>query len=206
MTALVALAAALAFRSEIPSSAGGLEVARVVDGDTAVLSDGQKVRYLLIDTPEEGEPLYEQARRANAELVEAKLLRIELDAEPRDSYGRTLAHLFVPDGRGGEIFVNAELVRRGLARLYVVGENVARRDEILQAQREAIEARRGMWEGLGGSGEEAPVVGTDGRSGRHRFHREDCRAIAGRGSKLRRFESRERALWEGRSPCRACRP
>lgn len=144
------------------ASVGGLVVAKVLDGDTVVLSDGRTVRYLLVDTPEEGEPFAEEARRANEELVKGRTVRLEFDREPLDRYGRLLAYVYV----NGDTFVNAELARRGLANLYVVGENIRRREEILAAQREAIRAGRGRWSSL--RNESGTVVGVPGR---HVFHK-----------------------------------
>jgi micrococcal nuclease len=197
------LAATAALSQYRPQPSGGARVERVIDGDTVQLSDGQKIRFLLIDTPERGEPFYREAVSANEELCLGKQVRIVLDREPLDDYGRTLAYLFAIDKAGNERFVNAELVRRGLAFLYVVGVNQARRDEILAAQREAAEAKRGRWAEL--PDEPGRFVGGRGASARHRFHRESCESVRGRKD-LVDFPSRAEALLDGRSPCRSCKP
>ena len=44
-------------------------VARVIDGDTCVLENGERVRYLGINAPEEGDPYFEEATEANHNLV-----------------------------------------------------------------------------------------------------------------------------------------
>jgi micrococcal nuclease len=204
-TLVIAILAVVVLLSRLPrmSSSGSVTVARIIDGDTVKLSDGQKVRYLLIDTPEKKDPFFDEATRLNESLVLGRPVRLELDVEPRDVYGRTLAFLFVEDEEGREVFVNAEIVRRGLATLYVVGENLKHRDRILAAQREAHGERRGLWKTL--DLDSGPVVGTMGRSGRHRFHRPDCKSVRGRKG-LVRFETKEEALLEGRSACRSCKP
>ena len=70
----------------------------VIDGDTVVLSDGRHVRYLRIDTPERGEPGFDEARRANERLVLGKEVTLSFHKERFDTYGRTLAEVFV-DGQ-----------------------------------------------------------------------------------------------------------
>ena len=119
-------------------------VVQVVDGDTVVLDDGQRVRYLGINTPERGEPLWRRAKEENARLVMGKVVRLEGEGGlMEDKYGRLLAYLFV-DGR----MVNEELLRRGLAHLFVIQPiGFYRRFYFLQE-----EARRkglGIW-GKGG--------------------------------------------------------
>ncbi len=115
---------------------------RVIDGDTIVIDGGERVRYIGMDTPEtEGdEPGAEAATEANRELVEGRTVRLVLDVEHRDQYGRLLAYVYV-DG----VFVNADLVRQGLAQIATYPPNVRHEAEFLRLQQEAREARRGIW-------------------------------------------------------------
>jgi micrococcal nuclease len=115
-------------------------VARVVDGDTIELDDGRKVRYLGVNTPERGQPFYQQATDLNAKLVNGKEVRLEFDVDTFDKYGRTLAHVFV-----GETHVNLELVRQGYANVYTVPPNLKYNEALLAAEREAREQQRGLW-------------------------------------------------------------
>jgi len=66
---------------------------------------------------------------------------LEVGVEPRDRYGRTLAHVYTVGG----VYVNAELLRRGCAKLLVIGPNVSHIYELVKAQEEARGARRGVW-------------------------------------------------------------
>jgi len=199
------LAVTAALTQVRPAAAAGTTVEEVVDGDTIRLSDGQKVRYLLVDTPERGDAMYEAAASANQDLVKGRPVRLELDADSKDDYGRTLAYVFVADDQGNERFVNAELVRQGFALLYVVGENEARRDEILAAQREAAQAGRGLWERLSKEEASGPFVGGYGKSARHRFHRPSCESVKDPKG-MKSFATKREALLDGRSPCRKCKP
>lgn len=115
---------------------------RVIDGDTIELLGGERVRYIGMDTPEMRpvEAYAKAATHANRELVEEEMVRLVTDVEERDRYGRLLAYVYV-DGT----FVNAELVRRGLAQVATYPPNVRHQEHFLKLQREAREAGRGLW-------------------------------------------------------------
>ena len=63
----------------------------------------------------------------------------------RDRYGRWLAHLHVASGQNKGLWVQGEMIRQGLARVYSFPDNRARIDEMLALEREARQARRGIW-------------------------------------------------------------
>jgi micrococcal nuclease len=60
--------------------------------------------------------------------------------EQRDRYGRLLAYVYV-----GELLVNAELVRQGYAQVATFPPNVKYQQHFRDLQREAREAKRGLW-------------------------------------------------------------
>lgn len=131
-------------------------IAKIVDGDTAELSNGRRVRYIGIDTPETSrrtsrgwekvsEPYGALARRANEELALGRRVRLEYDVEPRDKYKRDLVYCFVDAAGGGEVMVQEELLRRGLAYLYAWPPNTKYIKRLAAAQEEAQSARRGIW-------------------------------------------------------------
>src|SRR4051794_26375436 len=135
-------------REEGPASASAY-VLRAVDGDTIeVLLDGrhEDVRYIGVDTPETVKPdtpvqcFGPQASDFNHHLVEHRRVRLIFGVERRDVYGRLLAYVYL-DGR----FVNAELIRRGLARTLTIPPNdrFARRFKRLQTA--ASRRGRGLW-------------------------------------------------------------
>jgi endonuclease YncB( thermonuclease family) len=101
-------------------------VAGVIDGDTIVVQIGFQqftVRYIGIDTPETGivppERMGVEARSRNRELVSGERVTLVSDPEvgETDIYDRLLRYAIVDS-----VFVNAVLVREGLARYYA-GEN-----------------------------------------------------------------------------------
>ena len=136
-------------------------VTRVVDGDTIVLSDKTKVRYIGIDTPpskggkeldravkrtgkdkELIKKLGKEASESNRKLVESKKVRLEYDVQKTDKYGRTLAYVYLENG----IFVNAWLVENGFARVSTYPPNVKYQNKFIELERKAREERRGLWE------------------------------------------------------------
>ena len=86
---------------------------RVVDGDTIEIQSREYVRYLGIDTPEKGEPLFNDATDLNRSLLTEGVIGFESDVTDKDIYNRLLRYVYA-----GDVFVNLELVRNGLALAY----------------------------------------------------------------------------------------
>lgn len=123
------------------SSAKTYTVKTIVDGDTIILSDGRKVRYIGINTPERDQLFYSEATDFNRRLVGGKEIRLELDSVQKDEFGRTLAYVFV-----GDIFVNLEMIRAGWALFYDDADN-NRYDELLSKTLQAAKKNHlGMWQ------------------------------------------------------------
>ena len=128
------------------------EFIRHVDGDTTVLRiDGkeQKVRFLLVDTPETVKPKtkvqpfgLEASKRTKELLSTASEITFEYDKGDRtDRYGRTLGYIFV-DG----MLLQETLVREGLARVaYVKEPNTKYLLELEEAQEKAKNESLGIW-------------------------------------------------------------
>ena len=187
----------LTFFIEAPVFSKVINVKEVIDGDTIVLQSGEHVRYIGIDTPEKDQPFYQQAKERNQKLVEGKEVRIEFDVQRKDKYGRLLAYVYV-----GETFVNAELVRNGLANLYTVPPNVKHSDYFLKLQSEAKEKKLGIW-----SEDKKPEKNYLARKGSKRFHRPSCTVILSAPQKdLIIFQTKGQALKQGYSPCKICQP
>ncbi|MGH7381603.1 MAG: thermonuclease family protein [Candidatus Methylomirabilales bacterium] len=134
-----------------PQAAPLVRVVRVIDGDTIeVCCIGwrrESIRYIGIDTPETSGPTRtfaaygKEAKEANRKLVDGKAVRLEFDVRQRDKHGRLLAYVYLEDGT----FVNARLVQQGYAQVMTVPPNVKHQELFLKLQREAREARRGLW-------------------------------------------------------------
>jgi micrococcal nuclease len=180
-------------------------VSQVIDGDTLSLSDGQRVRLVGIDTPEMEKPgrpaefLAHKAKAALTDLTVGPRVRLEYDQLRFDHYGRLLAYIFHPDGA----MVNAELVRLGLARVYLIPPNLRFREALLAAQKEALEAGRGIWRQA--LKQDEPYYLANRNS--FRFHRPDC-SLAQKMAPTNRLQidSLTAAYLQGFSPCRSCKP
>ncbi|WP_263143854.1 thermonuclease family protein [Pseudomonas sp. RIT-PI-AD] len=142
----VSLAGVCAARAQCPLEPGlrTLEVKQVVDGDTLRLADGRSVRLIGVNAPEIGrhghasQPFAEAARRRLAELVAASHGRVglRLGEQPKDRYGRTLAHVYDQTGQNLE----ARLLEEGFGYRVAIAPNT----RLLACQREAeASARRG---------------------------------------------------------------
>lgn len=121
-------------------------VEKVLDGDTLRLSNQKTVRLIGIDTPELHHPevpvqlFGQEASEFTKQLCEGLRVYLEYDVEKEDKYGRTLAYVYLEDGR----MVNEELIKRGYA-------SVLRRfpfkkeSSFLKLQKIAQDEQRGLW-------------------------------------------------------------
>jgi len=121
-------------------------VRSVIDGDTIDVATVGRVRLLGIDAPEIGRgydtsaPFGREARDRLTQLVLHRWVRLEQEGATIDVYSRHLAYVLTEDG----VFVNAALVRDGLARVSA-RVPLARLPELQRAEAEAQAFRRGMW-------------------------------------------------------------
>lgn len=137
-----------------PAAGRAVTLKDVNDGDTITLSDDTVVRYLGINTPEfmriEGgawvedpEAFGRDARARNDRLVRAGDLRI-FPIE-RTTHDRTLASILVV-AEDQRIDVVEQLLREGLGWLDDTDLDAGLRQRYVEAQVEAIDAKRGLWE------------------------------------------------------------
>jgi micrococcal nuclease len=132
---------------DIKPGYGFYRVKTVYDGDTILLEDGRKVRLLGINAPE----VQHKDKMADAGGEEARLwlmnklqhakVRMEIDAEKTDKYGRTLAHLFTEEKE----HINLSLVKAGLAAVNIYPPNLLYVNELVAAEKRAEKAKLGIW-------------------------------------------------------------
>jgi len=120
-------------------------VEQVIDGDTIVLSSGEKVRYLLIDAPEitngHNDCYGQEAYQYNRDLVLGQEIALTYDTQCTDKYGRLLAYVEAPDGE-----LNTLMIDRGFAcYLHIPPDGDARASEFESLELGAKQAKRGMW-------------------------------------------------------------
>lgn len=127
-------------------------IKKVVDGDTFWINDGsekgKKVRLIGVDAPETRRTKKKEVGyygKEAKEYLKTRLsdqkVRLEYDVDQTDHYGRLLAYVYLKDGT----FLNEELLRLGYAMVMTVPPNVKFADRFIEIQREAREAKRGLW-------------------------------------------------------------
>jgi endonuclease YncB( thermonuclease family) len=131
-------------------------VREVIDGDTIVLRDGRKVRYLGINAPEHGQPYAREATNFNRRLVSGLPVRLEFDQVREDRHGRLLVYVYATKCEvrgakcGEETMVSEQLLAEGLAHVFFMPPNTRFAERLLQVQEKAHTARRGMWKAVRG--------------------------------------------------------
>lgn len=139
-------------------------VTRILDGDTihVRLKNGpsERVRLIGIDTPEvhESEKLERDVRQSGRMREEIRALGrlaseftkrhldsreigLEYDVQSRDQYGRSLAYVWLQDGT----LFNMLILKDGYAQVITIPPNVRYAELFLACQREARQAKRGLW-------------------------------------------------------------
>ena len=119
----------------------------VLDGDTFRSINGEKVRLIGVNAPETNHPRKpieyygNEAREFSRSMLEGKEVRLEMDVQERDQYGRLLAYVYLEDST----FVNAELLKQGYAQVATYPTNVKYLELFVKLQKEARENKRGLW-------------------------------------------------------------
>ena len=119
---------------------------KVIDGDTIVLSNGEKVRLIGVDTPETKHPqkpveyFGKEATAFTNKMVGGKVVKLKYDVQRRDKYGRLLAYVYLVDGT----FLNAEIIKQGYGHVYTKVP-FKYLEKFKQYEEEAREAKRGLW-------------------------------------------------------------
>jgi micrococcal nuclease len=141
-----AVGAALAVLLGVVAPAHAQRVRQVFDGDTISVANVGVVRLIGVDAPEKhgsyraSEPFGDAAAAYLRDLLQGKDVRLEYDGPRTDPYKRTLAYVFLADGR----LANLEVIRAGWAETYRRFSFV-RKADFLAAEADAKAARRGMW-------------------------------------------------------------
>jgi micrococcal nuclease len=122
------------------------KVKRVIDGDTLLLTNGERVRLIGVDTPETKHPqrtveyFGREAYLFTKQMVDGKEARFEFERRKRDRYKRLPAYVYLLDGT----FLNAEIIKQGYGFAYTRFP-FKYMEEFRRYEREARENRKGMW-------------------------------------------------------------
>ncbi|MBX4205263.1 MAG: thermonuclease family protein [Candidatus Doudnabacteria bacterium] len=126
-----------------------IKVVRVIDGDTIELINGEHLRYIGIDTPEEFDQrkpvqcFAVEAAARNRELVEGQMITFQKDVTTYDKYGRWLGFVYL----GDRTLVNKKLIEEGYAFAYDYPPDISKSEEFRLAERHAREKKLGLWAG-----------------------------------------------------------
>jgi micrococcal nuclease len=191
------------FESDV-CAANWYQVRWVDDGDTIVLNDGRRVRYIGINAPEvehedqRAEPFGNEAKRFNTSLVFQKKVRVEVDKERFDQFARLLGYVFLQDGS----FVNSMILSNGYAYFLYRQPNIKYKSILLKSQRKAMSLKKGIWNHW--REKNATYIGSR-RS--KRFHLPTC-TLGKRVKPKNRvlFLKKWDAFWEGYAPAKRCLP
>lgn len=127
-------------------------VATVEDGETLKLTDGRVVRLAGIKAPmpplgwrgADPWPLVDEAREALSRLANGAEVELRFGGRRTDRHDQLLSQVFlVKDGE--RLWLQEETVAKGLARVYSLADNRACIGELLAAETEARDKRRGVW-------------------------------------------------------------
>jgi micrococcal nuclease len=145
------------------------KILRVVDGDTAIVSfefdDGSKylkerVRFLGVDTPETVHPnkpvqyYGKEASEFTKKSLTDKIVWLQTDVGARDRYNRMLAYVWLKEPSKKDLedeaairkyMFNARLLLDGYAQLMTIQPNSKYSNLFVHFQREAREAKKGLW-------------------------------------------------------------
>lgn len=123
-----------------------VSVADIYDGDTVKLSDGRKVRLIGLNAPETkkknkpAEPYSEQATEHLRQALKSNEVRLLLERDHKDHYGRWLGHLVIADQ-----LVSEGLIKNGLAFHIAIPPNLKFSYCLKQAEVSARNLGKGLW-------------------------------------------------------------
>lgn len=127
-------------------------ISRVIDGDTIIVINKEgkeeRVRLLLIDTPESVHPTEEEQKFgkeasdfAKKHLKQGEIVTLEKGNPEKDKYGRTLAYVFVEG-----VNFNQLILEEGYARVaYVYEPNTKYLKEFKEAENRAKTKNLNIW-------------------------------------------------------------
>jgi endonuclease YncB( thermonuclease family) len=128
-------------------------VSAVIDGETLKLADGRIVRLIGAKAPmpplgwrgDDPWPLVDEAKEALAAVASGKEVELGFGGRRTDRHGYLLAQVFVV-ADGERLWLQGDMVAKGLARVYSFPDNRAWVGELLARESEARAKRFGVWD------------------------------------------------------------
>lgn len=198
-----------------------VDVVRVVDGDTIVVDlneKQEKVRFLLIDTPEsvhrdasKNTEFGKIASDFTKNLLENQKVSLEFDVAERDRYGRLLAYVYLDDE-----MINETLLKEGMAKVTVFQPNVKYVDRFRELEKEARDNKIGIWKDGVSAFQDNKQSNNENKvntgsyianANTMKFHKSNCKhanSIADYNKVS--LNNRDEAIEQGYEPCKVCNP
>ena len=179
---------------------------KVVDGDTIYLDNGEKIRFVGVNTPERGVEGYITSKNFVQKLCLNKKVGIDVDdSKHSDRYGRTLGVVIV-DGKN----VNEMLLKEGLAEIMYIPPSEfhpydwANSNTHVADTHSSSSSSTHQSTSSSSSSDSGSYVG-NANSGK--FHESYCSGVSkmSEGNKVY-FSSRNDAINQGYVPCKMCNP
>ncbi|MCU0731862.1 MAG: thermonuclease family protein [Hyphomonas sp.] len=118
---------------------------------TPSCSTGQSVRLVGIEAPaapyrnREGDAGHEDAKRILEDMALGREVELRYGGLTRDRYDRALAHVVTTDAPGPRLWLNAEMVKKGAARVRVYPDTAAANAPLVELETKARADSRGLW-------------------------------------------------------------
>ena len=174
---------------------------KVVDGDTIYLDNGEKIRFVGVNTPERGVEGYITSKNFVQKLCLNKKVGIDVDdAKHSDRYGRTLGVVIV-DGKN----VNEMLLKEGLAEVMYMPPSEFYPYDWADSSTHVPNSQNTYVHTSDNSASDSGNYVANSNTGK--FHEVSCKW----GQKISEhnkvsFDSRNEAISQGYQPCKVCNP
>ena len=190
----------------------------VIDGDTfecMIDNKKEKVRLLLVDTPEtvhptKGEqPFGKEASDFTKEFLTGKEIVLKFDRQERDRYGRILSYVYVDDKLFNEL-----LLEKGLAQVKIYKPNDKYADRFKAVERIAKEQKIGIWSIIPTEVKKSNMTqfespqtqGVVGSKNGNKYHYKTCKFAQNiKPENFIEFKSIKEAVENGYEPCGICK-
>lgn len=177
---------------------------KVVDGDTIYLDNGEKVRFVGVNTPERGVEGYIASKNFVQKLCLNKEVGLDIDdSKHNDRYGRTLAVVIV-NGKN----VNEMLLKEGLAEIMYMPPSEFYPYDWANSNTHVADTHHSSSSSSSSSGSSSSDTGNYvGNSNTGKFHVSGCSSVSkmSEGNKVF-FTNRNDAINQGYVPCKRCNP